>query len=397
MARVNHIQTNFTGGEVSPRMKGRVDVSRYQNGAEVLENVIVYVHGGANRRAGLRYCAEAKHAGDRVSYLLPYVFSREQAYVLEFGHEYVRVFDVDGGALVDEADALIEIVSPYTEDQLAQVKITQGGDTLLLFHPDVPTYRLRRQSATVWTMQTVPWVAEPFAEIGHQPDAKLGIDNPAVGAGRTFTTSAVVVPGAPINVVATPLNGAARVAFDPPAADGGAEITSYTVTSSPGGLTKTGTGSPLVVLGLTNGVAYTFTVTASNKAGASVASAASAAVTPLASLASPAITAVATPASFYMQVPNGQRLGLSGPLGSSPDGAAPLTHHWEKVSGSAAIIITGDSTAAPTFKSTGYGTTNYAVFRDTITDALGSQGTVDVPISIEHETGRDGPGVTIEP
>ena len=38
MPRLTLIQTNFTAGEVSPRMLGRVDIARYQNGAEVIEN-----------------------------------------------------------------------------------------------------------------------------------------------------------------------------------------------------------------------------------------------------------------------------------------------------------------------------------------------------------------------
>ena len=64
----------------------------------------------------------------------------------------------------------------------------------------------------------------------------------------------------------------ASVSFSAPSSNGGAAITSYTVTSSPGGKTATGAGSPLVVTGLTNGTSYTFTVTAHNVAGDSAAS-----------------------------------------------------------------------------------------------------------------------------
>jgi hypothetical protein len=57
------------------------------------------------------------------------------------------------------------------------------------------------------------------------------------------------------------------VTFTPPASNGGAPITSYTVTASPGGQTATGSGSPIFVGGLVNGQSYTFTVTATNAAG----------------------------------------------------------------------------------------------------------------------------------
>ena len=90
----------------------------------------------------------------------------------------------------------------------------------------------------------------------------------------------VYVPSAPLSPVATAGNAQASVAFTAPLTDGGATIAGYTVTSSPGGFTSTGASSPLVVTGLTNGTAYTFTVVATNAAGNSSASAASAAVTP---------------------------------------------------------------------------------------------------------------------
>ena len=87
-------------------------------------------------------------------------------------------------------------------------------------------------------------------------------------------------PGAPTAVTAQPLEGSARVSFTAPSSNGGAAITSYTVTSSPGGITATGSASPITVTGLTNGTAYTFTVTATNSAGTGAASSASSSVTP---------------------------------------------------------------------------------------------------------------------
>jgi hypothetical protein len=87
-------------------------------------------------------------------------------------------------------------------------------------------------------------------------------------------------PGAPTAVTAVAGNGSAMVSFDAPASDGGSAINSYTVTSSPGGITASGISSPITVSGLTNGVAYTFTVTATNAHGTGPASLSSNSVTP---------------------------------------------------------------------------------------------------------------------
>jgi len=90
-------------------------------------------------------------------------------------------------------------------------------------------------------------------------------------------------PDAPIIGTATLGNAQATVPFTAPSSDGGSAITSYTATSSPGGITGTlsqaGSGS-ITVTGLTNTTAYTFTVTATNAIGTSLASAASNSVTP---------------------------------------------------------------------------------------------------------------------
>ena len=90
-------------------------------------------------------------------------------------------------------------------------------------------------------------------------------------------------PGAPTNVSAVVGNGQATVSWTAPTSVGGSAITGYTVTASPGGASCTTTGdTSCTVTGLTNGTAYTFTVTATNSSGTGSSSSASSAVTPVA-------------------------------------------------------------------------------------------------------------------
>lgn len=69
------------------------------------------------------------------------------------------------------------------------------------------------------------------------------------------------LPSAPLNPYAyLSVTREAVISFDPPVDDGGRPILSYTVVSYPGGLTATGTSSPISIGGLTADVTYTFKV-----------------------------------------------------------------------------------------------------------------------------------------
>lgn len=188
MPRVTLTQTNFTAGELAPRLMGRVDIARYQNGAKTMQNCHPLTHGGCLRRPGTLYVASAKNH-NKAARLIPFIFNRDQAYILEFGDQYMRVFK-DGGQVESSPGVPYEIATPYTEAMLWELDYAQGADTMFIAHPDVAIYRLRRFDHASWDLSAAPFTVTPFDEIGTNPATTLTLSAATVGAGRTFTAGA---------------------------------------------------------------------------------------------------------------------------------------------------------------------------------------------------------------
>ena len=103
MARVSTIITNFQAGELSPRLEGRIDLQKYNAGAQTLQNMLAFPQGGITRRPGTYYAGSSKDGG-KVR-LINFEYSDEQAYVLEFGANYIRFFK-DGGILTEATKSI---------------------------------------------------------------------------------------------------------------------------------------------------------------------------------------------------------------------------------------------------------------------------------------------------
>jgi len=115
-----------------------------------------------------------------------------------------------------------------------------------------------------------PSTASTIAGLGGGGAAGGGPTGPGPG-GSTTTTTPTKVPAAPTGVTVAPGNGDVTVTWSAPN-DGGSSITSYIVTPYVGGAaqvaqTFTSPATSQVVLGLSNGTTYTFTVAATNAVG----------------------------------------------------------------------------------------------------------------------------------
>jgi hypothetical protein len=163
--------TNFTAGEISPRLAGRIDLSRYFNGCRTLENFHVHPHGGATRRCGFRFVTQTLNP-DRAGLLVPFESNADTAYVLEFGEDAsgqgrMRVFSGHGVVMADGAPYALDV--PYRADQLDTLRYAQSGDELILAHPAHPVRRLTRLAHDQWQLEDMEFTGcpKPWTEGNH--------------------------------------------------------------------------------------------------------------------------------------------------------------------------------------------------------------------------------------
>jgi hypothetical protein len=187
MARVAVQLTNFTGGELSPRLDGRNDLTKYASGCKTLENIIVYPHGSAARRPGTQFVAEVKDSTKKTR-LIPFEFSTTQTYMLEFGNQYIRFYK-DNGVILSGGSPY-EIVSPYLEAELFEIKFAQSADVMYICHPNHAVRKLSRTGHTAWTLTEVNFTNGPYLD-NNITTTTFTISAHTVGAGRTLTASAI--------------------------------------------------------------------------------------------------------------------------------------------------------------------------------------------------------------
>ena len=185
MARVAVQLTNFTGGELSPRLDGRNDLAKYPTGCKTLENMIIYPHGSAARRSGTQYVAEVKDS-TKETRLIPFEFSTTQTYILEFGDQYIRFYK-DNGQILSGGSAY-EISSPYLEAELFDIKFAQSADVMYLCHPNHAVRKLSRTGHTAWTLTEVDFQNGPFMD-HNISTTTLTAGHTAVGSSGNLTLS----------------------------------------------------------------------------------------------------------------------------------------------------------------------------------------------------------------
>lgn len=149
-----YTQKSFTGGELSPALYARNDLAKYSVGLKTLKNGFVRAEGCVSNRAGLELVCEVKNSNSKVR-IIPFSFNTEQTYIIELGDKYAR-FIKDGGQIIDPEElSLVEIETPYSQDDLFNIKFAQNADVLTLCHNNYEAAELSRNSHYDWALETI--------------------------------------------------------------------------------------------------------------------------------------------------------------------------------------------------------------------------------------------------
>jgi hypothetical protein len=220
---------------------------------------------------------------------------------------------------------------------------------------------------------------------------QFGTSSDSVSSAAVTSTT---VPSAP--TIGTAVNydsGTAQVSFT--AGANGGKAQAFQVTSSPGGVTASGSSSPIAISGLTNGTAYTFTVTGSNSNGTSQSSSASNSVTPRAS--NPFTTTLGTFNTLYEvapAAPSGAHTVTVSPSTSTVwisffDNSNAKVGACQVTGGSTSVTLSGDAAKAVMFANTNSSIT-VSVGSNPITKTTTTLGTAATPITITSSTSYTG-------
>ena len=154
-------QKSFTGGELSPALYSRNDLQKYASGAKMIKNGIIHQEGAISNRAGLEFIGETKYSSKKAR-LIPFAFNTEQTYIIEAGDFYFR-FIMDGGYIIYPSDyedetkrgQIVEIETPYSSEEILEIKYAQSADVLTICHHNHPQVELARTSHYAWELKEI--------------------------------------------------------------------------------------------------------------------------------------------------------------------------------------------------------------------------------------------------
>jgi len=146
---------SFTAGELDRLLWYRDDLKYRHAGLSLARNVEIAPQGGFRQASGTAWLGQAADSAARI---VAFRNSRGDVLDMVFGNQTVEAWQ--GTAKLDTLD------TPLTQAQLRQATFLQRDDTLLVFHPDHETPRVKQLSDDTFEVDTLPYENIPTFDYG---------------------------------------------------------------------------------------------------------------------------------------------------------------------------------------------------------------------------------------
>jgi len=183
MSRVIRSQTNFTSGEIDPKLRARIELQQYYNGLETADNVVVQPQGGIQRRDGMRFITELPSSAGTAVRTVHFEFSVDDSYMLIFVNQRMYVFK-DGVQITNingSGDDYLSVPN-ITDSVIPTMCWAQSADTLIICQGNMrPQKILRGANDSSWSVDDLTFAFIPkfaFAFSLSNPSANLNFDQP---------------------------------------------------------------------------------------------------------------------------------------------------------------------------------------------------------------------------
>ena len=188
MPTASPIQTNFSSGEITPRLHGRVDMEQYANGAKTVLNALIQTQGGATKRPGSYYVATRKSA-TLLTLVRAFRVSTDAAYVIELGNLYARFYRNRGQLLASGSP--LELVTPWATAELRELRFAESVDVLYVFHKAHQPRMITRTSASTFQIALAVFENGPY-DTQNTGDIGASLTSPIGSTTETGTGSGTV-------------------------------------------------------------------------------------------------------------------------------------------------------------------------------------------------------------
>lgn len=184
-------QPSFNSGEISPDVANRTDLDKFRSALLKARNCFVKPYGAVYRRPGTRFVAEAKYP-DKKCILHEFDYNATISYLLEIGVGYIRVYK-------DNTYMNVEVATPFTEEDLSNLRFAQSADTLFIASGTHNVQLLQRYTDVDWRLSEMD-LSSPYFDVANGSEGLNGnvpVYNPSIKLNLRFSTQGSFIFTAP--------------------------------------------------------------------------------------------------------------------------------------------------------------------------------------------------------